>query len=36
MGSIMLTVPGFGMLAAVEAIPVAREGFDAAQSPEDA
>ncbi len=34
LGSIMLTVPAFGMLAAVEAIPVAREGFDAAQIPE--
>jgi len=34
LGSIMLTVPAFGMLAAVEAIPVAREGFDAAQPPE--
>lgn len=35
MGSIMLTVPAFGMLAAVEAIPIAREGFDAAEHPED-
>ena len=34
LGSIMLTVPGFGMLAAVEAMPVAREGFDAARAPE--
>ena len=34
MGSIMLTVPAFGMLAAVEAIPIAREGFDAAEHPE--
>jgi alkylhydroperoxidase/carboxymuconolactone decarboxylase family protein YurZ len=34
LGSIMLTVPGFGMLAAVEAMPVAREGFDAARPPE--
>ena len=34
LGSIMLTVPAFGMLAAVEAIPVARNGFDAAQLPE--
>ncbi len=30
----MLTVPGFGMLAAVEAMPVAREGFDKARPPE--
>lgn len=29
-GSIMLTVPGFGLLKAVEAIPWARQGFDAA------
>jgi alkylhydroperoxidase/carboxymuconolactone decarboxylase family protein YurZ len=35
MGSIMLTLPSFGMLAAVEAIPIAREGFDAAAPPED-
>ncbi len=35
LGSIMLTVPAFGMLAAVEAIPVARSGFDAAELPED-
>ncbi|MGZ4675716.1 MAG: carboxymuconolactone decarboxylase family protein [Acidimicrobiia bacterium] len=34
LGSIMLTLPAFGMLAAVEAIPVAREGFEAAQMPE--
>jgi alkylhydroperoxidase/carboxymuconolactone decarboxylase family protein YurZ len=34
LGAIMLTVPAFGMLAAVEAIPVAREGFDAAEVPE--
>ncbi|MBM3674494.1 MAG: hypothetical protein FJW88_05980 [Actinobacteria bacterium] len=34
LGSIMLTVPGFGLLAAVEAIPHAREGFDAAGPPE--
>jgi alkylhydroperoxidase/carboxymuconolactone decarboxylase family protein YurZ len=34
LGSIMLTVPAFGMLAAVEAIPVARNGFDGAQLPE--
>jgi alkylhydroperoxidase/carboxymuconolactone decarboxylase family protein YurZ len=30
LGSIMLSVPGFGLLSAVEAIPHAREGFDAA------
>ena len=35
LGAIMLTVPPFGMLAAVEAIPIAREGFDAAAAPED-
>lgn len=29
-GSIMLTTPAFGILAAVEALPHAREGFDAA------
>ena len=34
LGSIMLTVPAFGMLAAVEAIPVARQGFDKAVPPE--
>lgn len=34
LGSIMLTVPGFGLLAAVEAIPHAREGFDAARPAE--
>jgi alkylhydroperoxidase/carboxymuconolactone decarboxylase family protein YurZ len=34
LGSIMLTVPAFGMLAAVEAIPVARNGFESAQVPE--
>ena len=33
-GSIMLTVPAFGMLAAVEAIPHAREAFDSARPPE--
>ena len=31
----MLTVPAFGMLAAVEAIPVARAGYDAAELPEE-
>jgi alkylhydroperoxidase/carboxymuconolactone decarboxylase family protein YurZ len=30
LGSIMLTIPGFGLLPAVEAIPSARRGFDAA------
>ena len=30
----MLTVPAFGVLAAVEAIPVAREGYGTAQLPE--
>jgi alkylhydroperoxidase/carboxymuconolactone decarboxylase family protein YurZ len=30
LGSIMLTCPAFGILPAVEAIPHAREGFDAA------
>jgi len=29
-GSIMLTVPGFGLLPAVEALPHARRGFDTA------
>ena len=29
-GSIMLTTPAFGVLAAVEALPHARQGFDAA------
>jgi alkylhydroperoxidase/carboxymuconolactone decarboxylase family protein YurZ len=35
LGSNMLTLPAFGMLSAVEAIPTAREGFDAAQPPEE-
>jgi alkylhydroperoxidase/carboxymuconolactone decarboxylase family protein YurZ len=35
LGSIMLTLPGFGLLPAVEAIPHAREGFDAAPEPEE-
>lgn len=35
LGTIMLTVPAYGLLPAVEAIPHAREGFDAAQPPED-
>jgi alkylhydroperoxidase/carboxymuconolactone decarboxylase family protein YurZ len=34
LGSIMLTCPGFGLLRAVEAIPNARRGFDAALDPE--
>ena len=32
---IMLTLPGFGLLPAVEAIPHARAGFDAAPEPEE-
>jgi alkylhydroperoxidase/carboxymuconolactone decarboxylase family protein YurZ len=35
LGSIMLTVPAFGLLAAVEAMPVARQAFESAQAPED-
>jgi len=35
LGSIMLTCPGFGLLPAVEAIPAARRGFDAAPEPEE-
>ena len=34
-GSIMLTAPAFGILAAVEALPHARQGFDAAPPPEE-
>jgi alkylhydroperoxidase/carboxymuconolactone decarboxylase family protein YurZ len=34
LGAIMLTTPAFGILAAVEAMPHARDGFDAAQPPE--
>jgi alkylhydroperoxidase/carboxymuconolactone decarboxylase family protein YurZ len=34
LGSIMLTLPGFGLLPAVEAIPHARAGFEAAAEPE--
>jgi len=30
LGSVMLTMPGFGLLPAAEAIPFAKEGFDAA------
>jgi alkylhydroperoxidase/carboxymuconolactone decarboxylase family protein YurZ len=33
-GSIMLTAPAFGILAAVEALPHARRGFDAAPETE--
>jgi len=34
-GSIMLTAPAFGILVAVEALPHAREGFDAAPAVEE-
>jgi alkylhydroperoxidase/carboxymuconolactone decarboxylase family protein YurZ len=34
LGSIMLTVPGHGLLPAVEAIPHARRGYDAAREVE--
>jgi alkylhydroperoxidase/carboxymuconolactone decarboxylase family protein YurZ len=34
LGTIMLTVPAYGLLPAVEAIPHARAGFDAAHDPE--
>jgi len=34
LGSIMLTVPGFGLLPAVEAIPHARAGYEAAREAE--
>lgn len=34
LGSILLTLPSYGLLPAVEAIPHAREGFDAANAPE--
>jgi len=34
LGSVMLTLPGFGLLPAAEAIPHARRGFDAAVAPE--
>jgi alkylhydroperoxidase/carboxymuconolactone decarboxylase family protein YurZ len=33
-GSILLTIPGFGLLPAVQAIQWARKGFDAAEQPE--
>lgn len=35
LGSVMLTIPGFGVLPAVEGMPHARTGFDAAPDPED-
>jgi alkylhydroperoxidase/carboxymuconolactone decarboxylase family protein YurZ len=35
LGSIMLTTPGHGMLPAVEAIPYARRGFEAATDAEE-
>ncbi len=34
-GSLMLTAPAFGILPAVEALPHARSGFDAAPEVED-
>ena len=34
LGSIMLTVPGFGLLPAVEAIPHARAGYEQAREAE--
>src|SRR3954454_2456557 len=34
LGTIMLTTANFGILPAVEALPTARKGFDAAQPPE--
>jgi alkylhydroperoxidase/carboxymuconolactone decarboxylase family protein YurZ len=34
LGSIMLTMPGFGLLPAVEAIPHARSGFEQASEAE--
>jgi alkylhydroperoxidase/carboxymuconolactone decarboxylase family protein YurZ len=34
LGSIMLTVPGHGLLPAVAAIPHARAGYEAAREPE--
>lgn len=35
LGSIMLTVPGHGLLPAVEAIPHARRGFETAREAEE-
>ncbi len=34
LGSIMLTTPGYGLLAAVESIPHARAGYEAARDAE--
>ena len=34
LGSVMLTLPGFGLLPAAEAIPHARRGFDATVAPD--
>ncbi len=34
LGSIMLTVPGYGLLPAVEAIPYARAGYEEAREAE--
>ena len=34
LGSIMLTLPGLGLLPAVQAIPNARDGFEAAEAVE--
>ncbi len=34
MGSIMLAMPAAGVLCAVEAIPAAREGYEAARDPD--
>lgn len=34
LGSIVLSIPGFGLLPAVEAMPHAREGYEAARPPE--
>jgi alkylhydroperoxidase/carboxymuconolactone decarboxylase family protein YurZ len=34
LGTIMLTTPNFGIVPAVEALPSARAGFDAAMAPE--
>lgn len=34
LGAMMLTTPGFGVLPAVEAMPVARRAFESAEPPE--
>ena len=34
LGAIMLTTPGYGLLPAIQAIPHARAGFEAARNPE--